>query len=284
VWAFGDERMAEGIKTFKKFYDAGFVDKEFFTKPMYEARNELNNNTLFSTFDGFDLLFFNQARAGYQNANPEANADEAIGYAYLLDNDGAMQARESGNSWSEYIFSHDVDEKVVDRFLTMYDWMLSDEGIRVGFFGLEGVHYNVEDGNIVSIRPIDEATGKVVPFNKKGDEVGDGVNPFFPGAMEDSKLAMLKSNYSQHDKNTVSYYWNLRKNFENLKVQKFDLELSLFQGDFYSKYSLKPLEAIYQIIFEQPAENVEAAWNDYLKTCEAQVTNILAELNEGIVR
>lgn len=284
VWAFGDERMVGGIQTFKKFYDAGFLDKEFFTKPAYESRNQFNTNKLFSTFDGFDLLFYNQMRTSYLASNPGADVDEIIGYAYLLDNDGAMQAREAGNSWSEYVFRHDVDEKVMERFLMMYDWMLSEEGIRLGLFGREGIDYTVEDGAIVSLRKIDEATGKPIPFNVDGEHVSDLVNPFFPGAMEDSKLGSMKPEYSDKVKETVQYYWSLRKNFQPLKVQKFDLALSTFQGDFYSKYSLKPVEAIYKIIFDEKAENVEAAWNSYLESCESQINNILNELNEGIVR
>ena len=284
VWAFGDERLVEGIKTFKKFYDAGFLDNEFFTKPAYESRNQFNTNILFSCFDGFDLLFYNQMRTSYLGVNAGADVDEIIGYAYLLDNDGAIQAREAGNSWSEYIFRHDVDEKVRDRFLMIYDWLLSEDGIRLCYFGREGVDYEIKDGEIVSLRQIDEITGKPVPFNVDGEHVSDLVHPLFPGAMEDSKLGSMKPEYPQIVKDVVHHYWDLRKGFEPLKVQKFDLELSMFQGDFYSKYSLKPVDAIYKIIFEQKADGVEAAWNAYLKSCEAQISNILKELNEGIHR
>ncbi len=284
VFAYDDPRLEKGIQDFKKFYDAGFLDKEFFTKPAYESRNQFNTGAIFSCFDGFDLLFYNQMLSSYVAANPGANASEKIGYAYLLDNDGDIQGRETGNSWSEYIFNYDIDEKVLDRFLTIYDWMLSDEGIRLGMFGRENIDYEIKDGKIISLRKIDETTGLPVPFNKDGEVVSDVIAVFFPGAIEDSKLGSMKPLYSDEVKKTVHHYWDLRKNAENLKVQKFDLPLNMFQGDFFSKYSLKPVDAIYKVIFENDAENVVPAWKAYLESNRAQIDNILKELNEGVQR
>lgn len=284
VWAWADESMADGIRAMKKFYDAGFLSKEFYNDPFYEARNQFWNGTLFSYFDGFDFLFFNQAMSGFLTNDPTADAESMIGYAYLLDKDGNMQAKESGNSWSEYIFRHDCDEKVIDRFLAMYDYLLSDEGIMLCYYGIEDKDWKWgEDGAIVSLRTIDEATGKPVPFNKDGEAVSDLVHPFFPGAMEDSKIANLSDKYSPFVKETVNHFWTLRKEFPKLKVLAYDNDLALFNGDFYSKSgTLKPMEAVYKIVYEQTPETVGDAWQQYLNENAGMVQNILDELNAGI--
>lgn len=284
VWAFADEKMTEGIQWFKKFYDAGYIDREFFTMPFYEARNQFNTNKLFSFFDGFDHLFYNNVRTNYLSSNAGANADDVVGYAYLLDNEGNMQAIQSGNSWSEYIFRHDCDPAVVERFLMVYDWLLSEEGVMLCYFGREGIDWEIQDGNVVSLRVIDEATGKPTPFNKDPEHVSDLVHPFMAGAMSDTRLSNLGTQFSQTVKDTIDHFWTLRKNYEPLKVLPFDLELALFQGDYYGKYSLKPVEAIYKIIFEQKPEDVAAAWQAYLDDNDAQIQNILDELNDGITK
>lgn len=284
VWSYADEDMKTGIEWFKKFYDAGFLDTEFFTNAFYEARNQFSANKLFSYMDGFDHLFYNQVRTLYLASNEGANVDDIIGYAYLLDNNGAMQAVESGNSWSEYIFRHDCDPKVVERFLTIYDYLLSEEGIMLCYFGREGIDWEIKDGSFVSLRKIDEATGQPIPFNKNIELVSDLVHPFMFGAMSDTRLSNIGTQYPDAVKDAINHYWSLRRNFEPLKVLSFDLDLALFSGDFYSKYSLKPVEAMYKIVFEEKLENVGTAWQKYLDDNAAQINNILNELNTNIAK
>ncbi|MEG0766811.1 MAG: hypothetical protein RR482_03755, partial [Clostridia bacterium] len=284
VWIWADKNLVKGLDWFKKFYDAGFLETEFFNMPFYEARNQFNNNQLFCCFDGFDVLFYDQMRTNYLASNAGAPVDDIIGYAYLLDEEGNMQARQAGNSWSEYIFRHDIDQKVLDRFLLIYNWMLSDEGIMFNRYGIEGKHYKMEDGKIVNLRAIDAQTGKPAPFNKDPEHANDSTDVLFCGAMADSKANNINPLYSDAAKAAVDHFWTLRKGFTPLRVQKFDLGLAIFQGDFYSKYSLKPVDAIYKIIFEEKPENVGAAWQKYLDENAAQINNILQELNEGIKR
>jgi len=248
---------------------------------MYEARNQFYNNQLFGYFDGFGVLTFDQCASQYQQANPDVDVTERIGYAWLLDNDGNMLAYTNGNSWSEYIFNAAADDAVVERFLEVYNWMIGDEGVRLAYFGREGIDYVFEGETLVSIREIDSETGLVIPFNRNGEMVKDWVSPVFPGALVDSRIGFLNPAYSDFSKETVRHYWDLRNGYDPLKVIEFDLNLALFSGDYYSKYSLKPQEAIGKIIFEESADGVEAAWNTYVTENAAQVDNILNELNAG---
>ena len=120
-------------------------------------------------------------------------------------------------------------------------------------------------------------------FNKDGEAVSDLVHPFFPGAMEDSKIANLSDKYSPFVKETVNHFWTLRKEFPKLKVLAYDNDLALFNGDFYSKSgTLKPMEAVYKIVYEQTPETVGDAWQQYLNENAGMVQNILDELNAGI--
>jgi len=248
---------------------------------MYEARNQFYNNKLFSYFDGFDVLFFDQCVRQYQQANPDAKVEDRIGYAYLLDDQGNLPVYPNGNSWSEYIFNADIQQPVLDRFLTVYDWLISEDGVKLNFFGREGVDYKYDGDTLVSTRAIDPTTGSVVPFNKDAT-IPDYLSPLFPAAMSDSRVGFLNPAYSDFAKNTVRYYWDLRKNAPNLKVYPFDLSLTLFTGDYFAKYDpTVPGKAIAKIIFEQPMDGIQAAWDAFLADNAAQIDNILGELNAG---
>ena len=283
VYAFQDPKIVDGIKTFKKFFDAGFIDKEFYSQPMYEARNQFSNNKLFSYFDGFDVLFFDQVISNYKKSNPDVDANKVIGFAWLLDNEGKYQGVQSGNSWSEWIFNADIEDKVLDRFLTLYDYLLSEEGLYLTNLGREGIDYKIEGEKIISLRKTDPETGLPVPFNSD-KTVSDFVSPFICGALADSRINYLNPKYSDHVKDTVRKYWEIRKTAPNIKVIEFDLAKSSFAGDYYSKSTLKPVEAIYKIIYENSLDQIEGAWQKWLDENSRQISNILNELNSNLIK
>jgi len=283
VFAFQNPKMVDGIKTFKKFFNAGFIDKEFFNQPMYEARNQFSNNKLFSYFDGFDVLFYDQAVSNYKKSNPDADANAAVGFAWLLDNEGNYQGVESGNSWSEWIFNAKIEDKVLERFLAIYDYLLSEEGLYLSNLGREGIDYKIERDKIISLRQIDPETGLPVPFNTD-KTVGDHLTPLINGALPDSRINYLNPKYSDEVKETVRHFWDIRKNASNLKVIEFDLAKASFVGEYYSKATLKPIEGIYKIVYEKSMDEIEAAWQKWLDENSQQINNILNELNSNLIK
>ena len=53
-------------------------------------------------------------------------------------------------SAAESIFSSHVDDKKMERILMIYDYLLSDEGIMLSKFGVEGESYEIVDGKLVA--------------------------------------------------------------------------------------------------------------------------------------
>ena len=54
--------------------------------------------------------------------------------------------------WSEYYFASDVSDELLMRYLLVFDWMSSDEGMRFMGYGFEGEDWEYdEDGNMVSL-------------------------------------------------------------------------------------------------------------------------------------
>jgi len=281
-WIWDKPVVVEGIKWFRKYFEAGFIDKEFFTYPMYEANNMFWNGLQFATFNGTGPYFFDFVCSGYKQAHPDADITETIAYAYLLDFEGNMQAQVGGNSWSEHIFNPDIDEKVLDRFLMLYDWMISDEGTKLCQLGREGIDYVMDGDKIVSLREIDPETGLVKKFGVDPEINEQTVSPFPMSLMEDTGLGYRNPAFSDYAKDSIRYYFNLRKNFVPLKVLDFDLYYALFDGEYFNKFTVAPMKAVYRIVYEETLDTIEDAWNQFKAENAAEINNVQAELNAGL--
>ena len=56
-------------------------------------------------------------------------------------------------AWSESYFSSKVDDEKFDRILQIYDYLLSDEGVMLSRYGVEGETYEIVDGKYVQESP-----------------------------------------------------------------------------------------------------------------------------------
>ncbi len=52
-------------------------------------------------------------------------------------------------AWSESLFSSNVDDEKFDRIMQIYNYLLSDEGIMLGRYGVEGDTYEIVDGKYI---------------------------------------------------------------------------------------------------------------------------------------
>jgi len=156
----------------------------------------------------------------------------------------------------------------------------------LNYLGREGIDFKMEGDKVVSLRQIDPATGLPVPFNADPNKkVADFSTPFICGAMADSRINDLNPAYSDYAKETVAKYWSLRKSASNLAVIPFDMARSAFTGDYYAKSTLKPVEAIYKIVYESKSvDDVGPAWQKWLDDNAQQINNILTELNANLVK
>lgn len=63
--------------------------------------------------------------------------------------DGTTYIWATNTGWSENYFSSNISDEKMDRILMLYDWLLTDEGFKITYYGFEGETYNMtEDGPI----------------------------------------------------------------------------------------------------------------------------------------
>jgi len=74
--------------------------------------------------------------------------------------------------WSSSMFSSKVSDEKMARILAIYDYLLTDEGMRLTTYGLEGVDYTMTADGPKIIREKDPATGQNIAVPKKYPSVG----------------------------------------------------------------------------------------------------------------
>ena len=282
VWA--QPELLSGVQTFKKFYDAGFLKKEFFNDADYEARDQFSAGQLFSYWDGLGMDFYNNVCNRYVSANPEAVVEEAIACAWLKLDSGNLLINQSGNTWSEIVFSPDVSDEQLTAILGIYDYLLSPEGVRFNNFGIKGKDYDLdEEGNVLDLREKNPETGVVLPFNADA-EVPDYAPVVLTGALADSAVLSVSPVIRQYCKDEYQRLMNLRKDDSAVHLMAHDDDVATFAGEIFltAGAGLRPVDAVYKIIFENAAEDVPAAWQNWLDENQATIDSISAEVNAAL--
>jgi len=286
IYAWTQPEALDGIQTFKRFYDAGFLRKEFFSDAAYEARDQFSANQVFAYWDGLGMDFYNNVLNRYVSANPGAVVEDIIGCAWISVLDGRLLGVQGGNTWSELYFSPEIvkDEEKLHLILSMYDYLHSSEGVRLQMYGLEGIHFELDDaGNVIDIREKNPETGVPTPFNAD-HSIPDFIVVVMSGAFADSSVLAANPAISQYAKDEYRRLMDLRKDPANLLVLPFDNDIASFDGDLFRTAGdgLKPVNAIYKIIFENSAEDVPAAWAAWLSENQSIIDQVAAEVNAAL--
>ncbi len=244
AYAYRQDNVTVGIKQFKQFYDAWFLDRDFYQRPAYEARARFANGALFAFTDAFGIPTLNALYKDFQAAHPDAKPEDAIGWAWLKDAGGALCAYETGNSWSEWVFGAALQDTALTRFLSIYDYLLSPEGLPLA------------------------APGTASP-----------VTPLIAGALEDSRVCALNPAYSDAAKQTVSTLIGMRK-AASPRVIPFAQASDAWLLDNAEKTAeLKPAKAIARIVCDTAASGVEAAWKQWLNENAVKIDEFISGMD-----
>ncbi len=99
--------------------------------------------------------------------NPDKEFTECVGFLPLWDT-GVEPVRFGEKAyWSETYFGNKVTDEELPRYLALFDWMASEEGVLFMGFGFEGEDYTMnEDGTITSLMPVKEDGNKMTLADK----------------------------------------------------------------------------------------------------------------------
>lgn len=156
-WSFGalDDRNIEVLEWLRKMYEDGSIDPDFGAAKWENGLQKFSSNTFGMCVRNADADWINNVAVQYYGAaNPDCNPFDRIDMIPALAMSEGETPRMDGyiSCMVATMFSSEITEEKMDRFLSFYEYLLSDEGkyMRMGFEG-EDWEKN-DDGSISLIR------------------------------------------------------------------------------------------------------------------------------------
>jgi len=144
--------MKEALDWISDMFDKGFINSNYATTcTQSQMKNEFVNG------QGGMMVFnsnYGQARGIYDLMESSRNGNDMIdvvrGLPIPTNKYGNKTMFGHKNNYGYRAICNDLSVKKKKVILSIMDWMLSDEGKTVMDYGLEGVHYDLVSGKIVS--------------------------------------------------------------------------------------------------------------------------------------
>lgn len=151
-------RFRDVVTAYRTLYESGGLDPDFYTK---------NSNEILEDFAAGRLgaLEYKSSPGALQLLKEQWDAYNTEPFEDCVDvlpifaaADGTTWANRSSLFWSESFISSSAGEETLSRILSLYDYLLSDEGLLLTRYGLEGVDYTVDaDGTYTCLADVDGA-------------------------------------------------------------------------------------------------------------------------------
>lgn len=204
----------------------------------------------------------------WKNARPNEDFTSSVKVLKpLIGPDGERSHAVFKTYWSESYFSGKIDEKKLDRILSLYDYILSPEGKDLLNYGIKDVDYKLEDGKIVMLEQ--QSLNEKYPakgFLKQlvAYETADSYNMDSP--------AIANKDIRQEAVNYID--WSLK----NSKVPDYDIRLTYMSTPTKDKFSVLDHDDLLKLMLSK--DPVDKVWDGILKDYKAKgLDKMIEEVN-----
>lgn len=142
------EQFYNVVSAYRTMYESGGLDPDFYIKNPNEVLDDFASGRLGAIeFKSSPSALQEIAELWYQyNDKPFEDCVDVL--PMFPAPDGTIYCNTSTPFWSESFISSSVDEEKINRILSLFDYLLSDEALFLGKYGLEGEDYVIEkDGS-----------------------------------------------------------------------------------------------------------------------------------------
>ena len=144
------EKMKQAVLFAKKLYTEGLLDAEFMLTPDWQFMiNKFLSGKAVVTYTNYKYdVLSEMCRQMYPDADPMT----MINYMPVMKNiGGEKKVRGVYNYFGGLYFKKEDNQAKMQKKLELVDYMLSDEGMRLLRYGIEGKHYRMEEDRVVSL-------------------------------------------------------------------------------------------------------------------------------------
>ncbi|MGN1019192.1 MAG: hypothetical protein ACI4O7_02360 [Aristaeellaceae bacterium] len=139
------EDFRQVVVAFRALYETGGLDPDFYVKNPQEVLADFAAGRLGALeYKSSPAAMQELAEVWYQYQ--DTPFEDCVDVLPMFPvSDGVIYCNSSLPFWSESFISSGVDEEKLDRILRLFDYLLSEEGVFMGKYGLEGIDYRWND-------------------------------------------------------------------------------------------------------------------------------------------
>ncbi len=264
-----EKETLDGIKYVKELLDSGAIDRDFYTVKGLEYRDKFMAGKAGIWLDGCSVSHYAVEFTGqFKEANPELDPFDAMGITAVTGNDGIYYAQNIMNYWSCSIFNADISDEKMDRILSIFDYISTQEGQYLVYLGVEGIDYTIENGQYIVKK---DENGNVPVSQMK--------NYFWTKPILPDDWALRDPTIDESARQTVLNIFKAKE--KNMDIRMLDYDLLFLSSPEKSNFSLNVSDAITQILLSQ--KDVETAWTEWKQSVEPSVQTVLDEINRELL-
>jgi ABC-type glycerol-3-phosphate transport system substrate-binding protein len=153
------KRNIDVIKYLKRLYDDGIIDPDYTTIKAEQGMDKFISGKVGAIAATSEAYQFKENLVDkMKKINPEWGPEVVDIIPPVSTEYGDPVINAFDNYWSGTLFNGSMDDDKMKRCLEIYDFLLSEEGLQLGRFGLEGKHFEMNGDKYKSLLPIDPDT------------------------------------------------------------------------------------------------------------------------------
>lgn len=269
-----DEATYAGAKELKSMYDEGILWPDQPLAKSNDAPNRFMAGQVGILYENFHPNAIMNMKQQLAKMDPTLDVDKAVAPMKVVSPDGSIYAFQSEDFYGVFCFNAKIEEKKMNRFLMICDWLLSEEGRLFNEIGIEGVDYKMVNGEPEILWEKDENGNYINPYLQYSDalfsmvRLNDNNGYTSPLTPEGTRDALFEQ---------MDWY-----NDPRVRLESYDYDLAVFDGPLYSKYNFggELQDKIMQLLMTDC--DIEAELRAFNETMKPKVDKVLEEVNNAL--
>lgn len=165
--AYFTEDVVAGFRLARDLYDSGVIDADVALATTQSAKEKFLQGKSAAIFNagGYGNMYSTVALY-WEDIHGTSYTDDVKAFVLPEDMNGNPSYPVWNYAWSESFISSTVDDVKLDKILSLYDYLISDEGAFFGTYGPEGENYSFdENGKVVLNKEYSEIVAQYPSLN-----------------------------------------------------------------------------------------------------------------------
>lgn len=279
VWAPAQDNFIEGLKIAKSLFDEGVIWRDNVVD---------SNSTMYQDLyiaGQMGALVDNLTTGNLQNRrNAMIQADPTLDreLCYMIakvSSPGTTDEfwqKESPCYWSATSMSANVSDEQMERYLDIFDWMLTDEGTNFRLYGLKGTDFELAADGSIDLKWEQNAAGMYVDPYPKDSRA-------FYNRMKLSGAEISFINVAIPEQDRIDSKASMDFDLENATVRHLDYNLfytSTPNKDRLGLFIEEVKAKLIEVMSTTTTDTVEQVWRDWIAGMMPKVQPVLDDLNQ----